>query len=35
MLEFFLFIAGGFLAIVVAAIMTYIEVNKVGDNDDL
>ena len=31
----FLFIAGGLLVILVAAIMTYIEVNKAGDNDDL
>ena len=31
----FLFIAGGLLVILVAAIMTYIEVNKIGDNDDL
>ena len=30
-----LFISGGLLVIVVAAIMTYIEVNKIGDNDDL
>ena len=31
----FLFIAGGFLVILVTAIMTIIEVNKIGDNDDL
>ena len=31
----FLFIAGGLLVIVVAAVMTIIEVNRVGDNDDL
>ena len=31
----FLFIAGGLLVIVVAAIMTYIEVNRLGDYDDL
>ena len=31
----FLFIAGGLLVIVVAAVMTIIEVNKIGDNDDL
>jgi len=31
----FLFIAGGLLVIVVAAIMTYIEANRLGDNDDL
>lgn len=30
-----LFIAGGLLVIVVAATMTYIEVTKIGDNDDL
>lgn len=31
----FLFIAGGLSVISLAAIMTYIEVNRVGDNDDL
>jgi|TARA_R110002153_G_scaffold271484_1_gene438879 hypothetical protein len=31
----FLFIAGGLLLILVVAVMTIIEVNKVGDNDDL
>jgi len=31
----FLFIAGGLLVVLVAAIMTHIEVNKLGDNDDL
>jgi hypothetical protein len=31
----FLFIAGGLLVILVTAILTIIEVNKTGDNDDL
>jgi hypothetical protein len=31
----FLFIAGGLLGVVVTAILTIIEVNKTGDNDDL
>ena len=31
----FIFIAGGLLVISLAAIMTYIEVNRAGDNDDL
>jgi len=30
----FLFIAGGLLVILVAAVMTYIEVNRAGYNDD-
>jgi len=31
----FLFIAGGLLVILAAAIMTSIETNILGDNDDL